>query len=360
MNIPVYIASAAAWIPPAESAAAAVAAGNYPANDNDTNKIPCLPVATDEVPVPDMGVIAGRKALDRAAAVVGDQVDLILHASIYHQGRDHHWNSAPYIQRELGITDAFALNLEGMSNGGMAAIDLAMAQLEAGRGTSALITTADRFCPPGFDRWRGSYGIPFGDGATALVLSTTGGFARIHAVASTTDASLEPLHRGTAPFTTAYGVVANENLRTPKKSYLEEVGSESVLQRAEETLLSAVSKVLDRTGHRVDDFARVLVPNMGHGMMEAQFFKPLNIPAERTLWNWGRHAGHMGAGDLSAGVARLVEKKEVGPGDLVLMIGTGGGYSVTVAVLEIESVPEWPETTTDFDLPADVRDLVRA
>ncbi|WP_424890375.1 ketoacyl-ACP synthase III family protein [Streptomyces sp. XH2] len=301
-----------------------------------------------------MGAIAGRKALERAADVVGDQVDLILHASIYHQGRDHHWNSAPYIQRELGITDAFALNVEGMSNGGMAAIDLATAQLEAGRGTSALVTTADRFCPPGFDRWRGSYGIVFGDGSTAMVLSTTGGFARIHAIASTTDASLEPLHRGTAPFTSAYGVVADENLRTPKKSYLEEVGTESVLRRAEETMTGAISKVLDRTGHKLDDFARILVPNMGHGLMEDQFFKPLGIPAERTVWNWGRHAGHLGAGDLTAAVTRLVEKKEVSPGDLVLLIGTGGGYSVTVAVLEIESVPEWHETTTDFDLPAGV------
>ncbi|WP_326618784.1 ketoacyl-ACP synthase III family protein [Streptomyces decoyicus] len=311
-------------------------------------------MATDEISVPDMGAIAGRKALVRAADVVGDQVDLILHASIYHQGRDHHWNSAPYIQRELGVTDAFALNVEGMSNGGMAAIDLAMAQLEAGRGTSALITTADRFCPPGFDRWRGSYGIVFGDGSTAMVLSTTGGFARIHAIASTTDASLEPLHRGTAPFTNAYGVVVDENLRTPKKSYLEEVGSESVLQRAEETLMSAISKVLDRTGNKLDDFARILLPNMGHVMMEAQFFKPLGISAERTLWNWGRYAGHLGAGDLTAAVARLVEKKEISQGDLVLLVGTGGGYSVTVAVLEIESVPEWPETTTEFTLPADV------
>ncbi|MFH8386251.1 ketoacyl-ACP synthase III family protein [Kitasatospora sp. NPDC018058] len=354
MNIPVYIASAAAWIPSAESAAEAVAAGQYPADDNATNKIPCLPVAPDDISVPDMGAIAGRRALERAEEIVGGQVDLILHASIYHQGRDHHWNSAPYIQRELGVTDAFSLNLEGMSNGGMAAIDLAMAQLEAGRATSALITTADRFCPPGFDRWRGSYGILFGDGATAMVLSTTGGFARIHAIASITDSSLEPLHRGTAPFTNAYGVVENENLRTPKKSYLEEVGTESVLRRAEEALMSVLAKVLSRTGNKLDDFARILLPNMGHGLMEAQFFKPLNIPAERTLWNWGRYAGHLGAGDLTAAVARLVEKKEVSPGDRVLLIGTGGGYSVTVAAVEIESVPEWPETTTDFILPADV------
>ncbi|MFI5793611.1 hypothetical protein [Streptomyces sp. NPDC051677] len=152
MSTPVYITSAASWIPPGESAKEAVASGRYTEDDLNTDKIACLPVATDEISVPDMGVIAGRKALDRAVHVVGGQVDLVMHASIYHQSRDHHWNSAPYIQRELGITDAFAVNVDGMSNGGMPRLDLAMGQLEAGRGTSALVTTADRFCPPGFDR----------------------------------------------------------------------------------------------------------------------------------------------------------------------------------------------------------------
>ncbi|MFG2294456.1 ketoacyl-ACP synthase III family protein [Streptomyces sp. NPDC048603] len=354
MSIPVYITSAATWIPSAESCKDALAEGRYSDEENEVNDIPCLPVASAGISVPDMGVIAGRKALERAADVVGERVDLILHASIYHQGRDHHWNSAPYIQRELGITDAFALNVEGMSNGGMAAMDLAVAQLETGRAKSALITTADRFCPPGFDRWRGSYGIVFGDGSTGMVLSTTGGFARIKAIASLTDATLEPLHRGTDPFTSSYGEVIDENLRVAKKSYLEEVGKESVLQRAEEALLSVVRTVCEKTGHKTDDFAKVLLPNMGNLMMHVQFYNPLGITAERTLWNWGRYTGHLGAGDLTAAVARLVETKEVSPGDHVLLVGAGGGYSLTAAVVEIESLPEWTEMTTDFELPADV------
>jgi 3-oxoacyl-[acyl-carrier-protein] synthase-3 len=353
MNTPVYIASAAAWIPPAESAKEAVAAGRYTADDLAVNNIPCLPVATDEISVPDMAVIAGRRALDRAAGVVGDRVDMIVHASIYHQGRDHHWCLAPYVQRELGITGAFAVNLEQMSNGGMMALDVAAAQLEAGRGTSAMVTTADRFCPPGFDRWRGSFGIVFGDGSTAMVLSTTGGFARIHAIESLTDASLEPLHRGTHPFTSSYGEVVDENLRTHKKSYLEEVGKESVLQRCEEALKSVVNSVLEKTGNKLDDFAKILLPNMGHLLMEVQFIQPLGISADRTLMSWGRYTGHLGAGDLTAGVARLVEKKEVNPGDRLLLIGAGGGYSLTAAVIEIETVPDWPEVTTDFAVPAD-------
>ncbi|MEV0125731.1 ketoacyl-ACP synthase III family protein [Streptomyces sp. NPDC050703] len=353
MTAPVYITSAAAWIPPAESAREAVAEGKYAAEDFEVNKMLCLPVVADETSVPDMAAYAARRALDRAAHVVGGRLDALVHASVYHQGRDYCWTSGPYIQRELGITGAFAVNVQQLSNGGMVAMDLAVSQLQAGRGTSALVTTSDRFCLPGMDRWRGAYGIVVGDGATAMVLSTAGGFARIHAIASYTDASLEPLHRGNHPFTTSPQPKVDD-LRAPKKSYLAKVGKESVMQRAEVALQDIVRSVLDKTGHKLDDFAKILMPNMGHGLMTAQFLEPLGITADRSLMDWGRYTGHLGAGDLLAGVARVVEKKLIREGDLVLLVSAGGGYSLTVAVLEIESVPEWPEATTDFALPADV------
>ncbi|MFI5793610.1 hypothetical protein [Streptomyces sp. NPDC051677] len=57
--------------------------------------------------------------------------------------------------------------------------------------------------------------------------STTGGFARIHSIASLTDTTLEQLHRGTAPFSNAYGAADEESLRASKKSCLEQVGRES-------------------------------------------------------------------------------------------------------------------------------------
>lgn len=353
MSTPVYIASAATWIPSAKSAKEAVAEGKYTEEDFIANNILCLPVASDEISVPDMAVIAARRALERAADVTGGRIDLLVHAALYHQGRDWGWTSAPYILRELGVTGAFALNVDQLSNGGMMALDLAVSQLEAGRGTSAMITTADRFSEPGLNRWRGAYGIVGGDGSTGMVLSTAGGFARVLAVGSLTEASLEPLHRGTQPFTSAYGQVPSD-LRAPKKSYLEEVGKESVLQRCEEALTSVVGSVLAKSGHKLDDFAKILMPNMGHGLMAVQFLKPLGITPERSLMEWGRVTGHLGAGDLTAGLARLVETKQLNAGDNVLLIGAGGGYSLTVAVLQIESVPEWPEVSTDFDIPADV------
>lgn len=350
MTAPIYIESAACWIPPAESAVKAVAEGRYSAAEHAANNILCLPVADDATAAPDMAVRAARRALDRTG---DDSVDIVVHASLYHQGRDYFWTPAPYIQRELGISRAFAVNVQQMSNGGMAAFDLATAWLAAGRGTRALVTTADRFCPPGMDRWQGDYGIVYGDGATAMVLSTTGGFARVHAVESITDASLEPLHRGNQPFTST--PQATVDVRTAKRSFLSSLdgGVAAVQQRGEQVQTDLVRAVLARTGRSLGDFARVLLPNMGHALMNVHL-KPLGIDPGRTLMDWGRFTGHLGAGDLIAGVARLVETRELRRGDHVLLIGAGGGYSLTVAAIEIETVPAWPGTTTDIVLPADL------
>ena len=42
-----------------------------------------------------------------------------------------------------------------------------------------MLTTADRFGGPGANRWQLRHGNAYADGATATILSTEGGFARL-------------------------------------------------------------------------------------------------------------------------------------------------------------------------------------
>lgn len=353
MRVPIYIAAAAAWIPPAASAKEAVANGEYSQDDLAGNNVMCLPVAPEGETASSMAVAAGRRALQRAAGVVRERIDLVLHASIYHQGHGHCWTSASFIQRELDLTGAFAMNIDQASNGGMAAVDLAGAYLESGRADTVLVTTADRFASPGFNRWESTYGVVFGDGATALVLSSKGGFARIVAMESMTDATLEQLYRGTEPMNSMIqpGPI---DLRERQRSYVAEVGLGSVLQRFSVALCAVVGRALSKSGYELRDFTKILLPSIGHVLMGLKFLKPLGISADQTMMSWGSYTGHLGAGDQIAGLARLVEKNKVVPGDRMLLIGAGGGYSVTVAVVEIDSLPEWPDASTDFELPDDI------
>jgi 3-oxoacyl-[acyl-carrier-protein] synthase-3 len=147
----------------------------------------------------EMAVSAARVALARADYGPRD-IDLILHADTYHQGQDL-WPVASYIQRETLRNSCLALEIRQMSNGGLAAIDLAVAYLAAQPcRKAALLTTSDRFCLPGIDRWRTDPGTPYADGATALVLSRQPGHAALLSVAVHADSELEPIHRGAEPF----------------------------------------------------------------------------------------------------------------------------------------------------------------
>lgn len=344
-----HIASAAAWLPPAVSAKSAVAAGDYTQDELTVNGIVCVPVAGDDEPPPRMAALAGRTALDRAGM---SGTGMVLHASVYHQGRDYFWSPASYVQRELAIDDAFAVNVGQMSNGGLAAFELGVGQVASGRTDSVLLTTADRFCGPGFARWSADYGIVYGDGATALVLSGRRGFARLVALRSVTDPSLEMMHRGTNPLTTTVSP-GPVDVRDAKRSYLGVVGLESILERSAHGIRHVVDAALADSGDRIGHLAKVVLPNLGHQLLAVQYLKPLGISAEQTLLDWGAHTGHLGAGDQLGGVARLVENGHVRAGDRVLLLGAGGGFSWTAAVLAVDEVPRW-EHTTRVDVPGEV------
>lgn len=344
----VRVAAAAAWLPRATSAKSAVAAGEYTEDELTVNGIRCVPTAGADDTPPRMAALAGATALARAGDV---RADLVLHASLYHQGRDYFWSPASYVQRELALGGAFAVNVGQMSNGGLAAFELGVGHVLSGRSGNVLLTTADRFCGPGFARWSGDYGIVYGDGATALVLSARSGFARLLGLRSLTDPSLELMHRGTDPLTATVSA-RPVDVRAAKRSYLGVVGLESILERSAAGVRHVVDAVLADAGVGIGDLAKVVLPNLGHQVLAAQYLAPLGIAAEQTLMDWGAHTGHLGAGDQLGAVARLVETRAVAPGDRVLLLGAGGGFSWTAAVLAIDEVPEW-EHTARVDVPAE-------
>ncbi len=349
----VYLAGAAAWLPPATSPAAALAAGGYTADENLSNKIVCLPTAGPDDHPTEMAVRAGTTALARAG-VDPDGVGLVLHASLYHQGRDFFWSPVSHVQHGLGLTSAYSVNVGQMSNGGMAALSLAVAHLKAGVSPHAVVTTGDRFCEPGFFRWTADYGIVYGDGATAAVLSTAGGFAKLLAFNSLTDPALERLHRGTEPLTAAMAAGpsgAVVDVRAVKKSYLIEVGVQHVLEATDAGMKKIVADTLAQAELTVEDMRWVVLPSMGHALLEAQFLKPFGILEEQTTMSFGARTGHLGAGDQIASLAHLAETGALAPGDRVLLLGSGGGFSWSAAVLQIESAPQWPEATTHVELP---------
>ncbi|GGU09546.1 ketoacyl-ACP synthase III family protein [Actinomadura citrea] len=334
----IYVTGIGRHLPDAIEIADAEARGLCARKDVWRTGIEAVCVA-EEAP-PDMAAAAARRALSDAGAKPSD-IELILHASVHYQGHDL-WAAASYVQREAVGNTCPAVEVNQQSNGGMAAIELAAAFLASrpgGRG--ALVSTGDRFAPPGFDRWRTDPGTICGDGGTAMVLSRGGtprdgrGALRLRSAVSVSDPDLERLGRGARPFADAPLEAARPiDAETPREQAVSELGFAEVLRRLQEGQARAVEDALSEAGVKQADVDWFVLPHLGLPKMNVQFFEPLGIERERTTWDWGRRIGHLGAGDQIAGLGELVASGRLAPGQRCLLAGVGAGFTYSAAVVE--------------------------
>ncbi|GGZ68234.1 ketoacyl-ACP synthase III family protein [Streptomyces bluensis] len=332
-----YIAGVGRRLPPAVTVAEAAGPGRRRALWR--TEVESVRVSRGESG-PEMAARAARAALAQSGSAPAD-IDLVLHATTFYQGHDM-WAPASYVQRTALGNTCPAIEVRQMSNGGMAALDLAAGYLAGAPDRSgALITTGDRFCPPGFDRWRSDAGTPYGDGGTALVLSRRGGFARVRALATHSDPGLERMHRGDDPFSEEpFAVRRPVDLEPPRRDFVAATGLDTVLGRIDDGQRAVLKRCLADAGVTAADLDWFVLPHLGRPRLEAHFLRPLGIDVDRTTWSWGRRVGHLGAGDQFAGFGHLVDSGTLAPGQLCLLAGVGAGFSWSCAVVELLHRPE--------------------
>lgn len=333
---PLGISGPSLWLPPGrQSAAEAVARGLVDAETADELGYAGLPVA--DLAAPEMAVEAGRAAL-AAAGVDPGAVGLLLHAWIHYQGHDL-WSPAHFVADRLGAGGAVPLGVQQVCNGGAAAVELAAARLfvEPGLG-HALITTADAFVEPGFDRWSGDYGIGYGDGATALVLHhlpESGGGRRpdlvLHSIATVAAPRLERMHRGDDPFgPAARSLGPKVDIRRTKKAFLAAEGMEAFTEASAASLRSAVESCLADVGLTATGdvpLRYVVAPRLGRRTIDLAYAPLLEKLTGAELLRPGADTGHLGAGDAAASLAELRTRRMLGPGEYALVVSAGAGFT---------------------------------
>ncbi|HKN96399.1 MAG TPA: ketoacyl-ACP synthase III family protein, partial [Pseudonocardiaceae bacterium] len=286
---------------------------------------------------------AATTALRRAPGLDAGEIDLMLHATVYYQGHDL-WAAPSYVQRVAVGNRCPAIEVRQMSNGGMAALELAAGYLAAAPGRcAALVTAADTFRLPGFDRWRSDPGTLYADGGVALILSRRNGFARLRSLVSVSDPELEGMHRGDDPFGAApFSVRAPMDLDVWKRAFVARHGRSFGIARVaagEQEVLKLALAEADTELGQVDWF---LLPHFGRKRLEVGLVRHLGIELDRTTWSWHRDVGHLGAGDQIAGLDHLAASGALRPGQRCLLFGVGAGFTWSCGVLEIERTPAWP------------------
>ncbi|MBW4721557.1 ketoacyl-ACP synthase III family protein [Saccharothrix obliqua] len=343
----VYVSSAAVWLGEKEDVRDAVAAGRYDAEEAAEDDFASVRVAGD-ISAADMAVTAAERALARSG-VDPVHFDLIVHASVGFQGLDH-WSPAQYIQARTVGGSASAVEVKQASNGGLAALELTAAFLSARKAPSAaLLTTADKYDLPAFDRYRSDKGLTRGDGATALVLSRAGGTARLLSTAVLSDTTHEALYRGDRPWGDAYGHDGHPvDMRRRRAEYLANgVDIWKLIESANLKQQEAIQTALKDARIDSGDVAWWVFPNAGRGVVDWDLRRrDFGVEESRSLWSWGRTVGHIGAGDQAAGLTRLLETGAARKGDHVVLAGIGAGFTFGCAVVRVLDEPTW-STTAD-------------
>ncbi len=340
-----YVAGCASALPPARTAEEAVAQGQCTAGEVKRTGMRSVTVAAPGDSGPALAARAAVTALERAGCPA-PAVGLVLHATLYDQGHDL-WGSASYVQ-SLALPGEHepcpAMEIRQVSNGGMAALELASAWLRSGAARpAALLTAGDVFGPPGFDRWHSDPGTVYADGGAALVLSRTAGFARLRSLATFSEPRLEGMHRGDHPFALPADRARQVDLEECKEQFLARTGRQTAIALVSGGQRRALQRALSEADAELDDITHFVLPNLGRRRLEAAYFRGLGIDPEKSTWSWASQVGHLGAGDQFAGLAHLVETKQVAAGDRVLLAGVGAGFSWSAAVVDIDELPSWPE-----------------
>jgi 3-oxoacyl-[acyl-carrier-protein] synthase-3 len=334
----IYIAGTGSSIPDKrESVAAAVESGRAPEGHAGLGYVE-IAVAAD-VPAPQLAIEAARTALERSEVDPAD-VGLALHASCGFQGIDM-WPPAAYIANNAVGPSTYPMDIQQRCLGGIAAMRLAVAWLRNGSTSAALLTTADNFAPPWIDRWNQPTDYIYGDGGTAMVLSTRGGIARIRGSAGGADTAHEGWTRGDTPFTLAPGMESPVRMMDRAIENAARADPYAAFQAYEKVLLRTRDQALAEAEVRLEDIARVVVPNVHRGYEQTENYEVLGFTEKQSLWEFGRYVGHLGAGDHFAGLNWLLEQRELAAGDLVLLIGAGSGFTFGAAVVEILDTPAW-------------------
>lgn len=337
----VEIASAATWIPedfelpPAYDGLGVLDFGL------PLVSVKSLPVS-HELAAPEMAVRAARDCLKQAECA-SSSLHALYHSHLYHQGHDY-WSAAHYIARQLEtLPHTTPVTFQQACNGAVASMEVAAATLLADPGAGPiLLTTADRFIPPGWLRWaHPGKGMPsgFGDGATALLLRRRGDTPTTLALLSVTqisDPSLEEMYRGEPDFTPApmwqKAVFFGSETVDQKVLVDAALGSK---ERVRQCLMRALADAEVEPADRRIRY--VLLPRGDAIAVGAMYCGAFDGIAHAEVLILGEHTGHLGPGDPIANIAELRDRGMLQPGEIAVLVAGGGGTTWSTIVVEAGS-----------------------
>jgi 3-oxoacyl-[acyl-carrier-protein] synthase-3 len=259
----------------------------------------------------DLAAAAGRKAMENAGVTI-DDVDLIICATTTPDMTFP--ATAAIVQQKLGMHHGAAFDIQAVCSGFVYAVATADSYLKNGLGKRALVIgaeTASRLLD-----WndRGTC-VLFGDGAGAAVmeLAKPGEDRGVLATALRSDGQ---------HWSKLYVDGGVSSTRTVGHVRME---GKEVFKHAVGMITDVVYKVLEDTGHTIDDLDW-FVPHQANKRIIDGAGQKLGLPPEKVVVTVDRHA-NTSAASVPLALTTAVADGRIKRGDLVMIEAMGGGFT---------------------------------
>jgi 3-oxoacyl-[acyl-carrier-protein] synthase-3 len=298
---------------------------------------------------------AAQKALD-VADVLPSEIDLIIVATAT---PEHMFPStASLVQDFLGATNAGAFDLGAACTGFIYALDMAASKIQAGTITTAVVIGAETLSRVTDWTDRGTC-ILFGDGAGAVVLrgsDTPGGV--LSSVLRSDGSGWDML---TLPTISSRDTYLLDGTHEMHRIFMDGKG---VFRFATRVIGEAVKDAIEPIGLKPEDLTLV-IPHQANQRIIDYAAKALKIPEDRVYSNVARY-GNTSAATIPIALAEAVAENRLKPGDLLALVGFGGGLAWGAAIIEWSAKPEpagrsitWGRRQGEYALAGVRRPLVR-
>jgi 3-oxoacyl-[acyl-carrier-protein] synthase III len=280
-------------------------------------------IASKETTVAEMGAAASRSAMDRAGVLPGE-IDVIIVATATPDRLLP--STACDLQALLGATNAAAFDISAACSGFIYALSVAEGQLAAGRGEIALVVSTEKMTSI-VDWSDRATCVLFGDGAgAAIVRRAANGRGLISSFIRSDGTLAELLWRpgGGVRVPFDYAVI-------DERSHLVKMAGREVFKAAVRSMAEAADQALLRAGLTGDDID-LFIPHQANIRIIEATARYANVPMEKVYVNVDRY-GNMSSATVPIALDEAIESGRIKPGDNILMVAFGAGFTWASAVL---------------------------
>ena len=280
-------------------------------------------IACGEMGAAEMGAAAARIAMERAGVQPGE-VDLIVVSTATPDRLLP--STACDVQALIGATNAAAFDVSAACSGFLYALSVAEGYLAAGRGEIALVVATEKMSAI-VDWTDRSTCVLFGDGAGAAIVKRSENGRGVVSSFMRSDGTLaELLWRPGGGAKVPFDAKVLE-----ERAHLVKMAGREVFKAAVRSMAEAADQALQRAGLTGED-VDLLIPHQANIRIIEATAKYANIPMDKVFVNVDRY-GNMSSATLPVALDEAIEQGRVKPGDNILMVAFGAGFTWASTVM---------------------------